>query len=368
MARPTKALISKSALLHNYNVAQQLAPNSNNVAIIKANAYGHGAVAVAQILEPVVQAFGVACIEEALELRVAGINKPILLLEGFFSKEEIAIAAKMNFWTMLDNQRQLDWILTAQCSKPLKVWLKVDTGMHRLGVQPEQVNDFYQQLLASDNVDNDIILTTHFASADEGNNPSTETQITLFNQLTATLRTSLASDTLVSTSMANSAGILDWPQAHRDWNRPGFMLYGNSPLDRVTDNGLQLKPVMTLKSEIISLREVKSGQKVGYGSNWTAARDSQIATVAIGYGDGYPRIAKNGTPTLVNGVIAPLAGRVSMDMITIDVTDIADVSIGDEVILWGAELPVNDVALHASTIGYEALTRMPLRTKRIIVD
>ncbi|TRX56876.1 alanine racemase [Thalassomonas sp. M1454] len=368
MARPAKALISKSALRHNFKVAQQLAPNSNNVAIIKANAYGHGAVVVAQILEQDVQAFGVACIEEALELRVAGINKPILLLEGFFSQEEVAIADKMNFWTMVENQQQLDWILTAQCSNSLKVWLKVDTGMHRLGVQPAEVESFYQQLHSSNNVDKAIVLTTHFASADESDSPSTKKQINLFTDIKQSLKASLNLGEDIVTSMANSAGILAWPQAHCDWNRPGFMLYGNSPLDRNTSNGDMLKPVMTLLSEIISLREVKSGEQVGYGGNWTAKRDSKIATVAIGYGDGYPRIAKNGTPTLVNGSVAPLAGRVSMDMITIDVTDIFDVKIGDEVTLWGNSLPVNEVAEHASTIGYEALTRMPLRTKRIIVD
>ncbi len=368
MTRPTHALISKSALRHNYQVVQQVAPQSNNLAVVKANAYGHGAVVVAQILDPLVPAFGVACIEEAVELRDAGIQKPILLLEGIFSEDEVVIASENNFWIMLDNLHQVSWLLNAKLSSPIKTWLKVDTGMHRLGVQPEQVNKIFLALAASRNVAEDIVLATHFSSADEHLNRVTEQQLALFNQVKDKLALCLPGTEKISCSVANSAGLLNWPKARLDWNRAGFMLYGNSPLDSENSAADRLKPVMTLKSAIISIREIAAGQSVGYSQTWTATRPSKIATVAIGYGDGYPRNAKSGTPTLVNGQKAPIAGRVSMDMLTIDITDIKDVNLGDEVILWGAGLPVNLVAEYAGTIGYEALTRIPKRTQSIIVD
>ncbi|WNC70339.1 alanine racemase [Thalassotalea nanhaiensis] len=368
MSRPTKALISKKALCHNYQVAQELAPNSNNLAVVKANAYGHGAVVVASILEALVPAFGVACIEEALELRAGGIQKPVLLLEGIFSSDEVELAANNNFWIMVDNSQQAEWVLNANISKPVKVWLKVDTGMHRLGVQPKFVNEIYLALRASDNVNNDIVLTTHFSSADEHGSGETANQMAIFDKTKASLQDCLDQADNIPCSLANSAGLLAHPKSHLDWNRIGFMLYGNSPLERENEASKRLIPVMTLKSAIISIREISAGQSVGYNQTWTASRTTKIATVAIGYGDGYPRSAKSGTPTLINGQIAPLAGRVSMDMITIDVTDITDVKLGDKVILWGPELPVNEVAKCSFTIGYEALTRMPKRTPSVLVD
>ncbi|WNC70517.1 alanine racemase [Thalassotalea psychrophila] len=368
MARPTKALISQSALCHNYQVAQELAPNSNNLAVVKANAYGHGAVVIASILEPLVPAFGVACIEEALELRAGGISKPILLLEGIFSNDEVEIAVTNNFWIMVDNSQQADWVLNANISQPVNVWLKVDTGMHRLGVQPKLVNDIYLALKASVNVCEEIVLATHFSSADDHESSETKNQIKIFNETKTLLQKSLADSEIIPCSLSNSAGLLACPEARLDWNRVGFMLYGNSPLTKDNEASKRLKPVMTLMSAIISIREIAAGQSVGYNQTWTATRTTKIATVAIGYGDGYPRGAKSGTPTLINGQIAPLAGRVSMDMLTIDVTDIKDVDIGDDVFLWGPELPVNEIAKYSDTIGYEALTRMPKRTPSILVD
>ncbi|WOH38389.1 alanine racemase [Thalassotalea fonticola] len=368
MARPTKALISKSALRHNYKVAQSLAPDSNNLAVIKANAYGHGAVVIASILEPLVPAFGVACIEEAIELRQGGISKPILLLEGIFSSDEVEIAVANNFWIMVDNSQQANWVLNAKISAPVKVWLKVDTGMHRLGLQPNQVNDIYLSLRASENVYDDIILTTHFSSADEHASSATSNQIAVFNQTKLQLQNCLGKNDVIPCSLANSAALLAFPETRLNWNRLGFMLYGNSPLDQDNEASKSLMPVMSLKSAIISIREVSAGQSVGYNQSWTATRNTKIATVAIGYGDGYPRSAKSGTPTLINGQRAPLAGRVSMDMITIDVTDIVDVKLGDDVILWGAELPVNEIAEFSDTIGYEVLTRLSSRTPSILID
>lgn len=360
MARPAKALISLEAVRHNCALAAKLAPQSKIVAAVKANAYGHGAIELARALESQVPVFGVACIEEAIELRDAGIKKPILLLEGTFSANEVIVASQQNFWAMVENHEQVDAIINADIAAPIVVWIKIDSGMHRLGVPPEDTKAVYAALKDSVNVQPEIVMATHFACSDELDNDFTLRQIQCFKETVADIDAPL--------SMANSAGILGWEEARADWNRPGYMLYGSSPFPRSHENGDQLKPVMTLKSAVIGVREIAVGQSVGYGSSWTAERTSKIATVAMGYGDGYPRHAPSGTPVLVNGQRVALAGRVSMDMITVDVTDLADVKIGDEVILWGENLPVNEVAASAGTIGYELLTRMPLRTPRIYID
>ena len=360
MARPNQALLNLNALRHNAGVARSLAPESRLMAVVKANGYGHGAVAVARGLEPVVDALAVACIEEAVELRDNNIAAPILLLEGIFEARELVTAAELGLWITIDNQWQLQWLEEASLPAPLHCWLKVDTGMHRLGVAPEQTADFHRRLLQCDNSTDQPVLSTHFASADDLDSEQTEQQMRTFEMACKGL-TGLR-------SAANSPGLLGWPASHLDWVRPGYMLYGNSPFPAPHPNSESLEPVMTLTSAVISLREVAAGESVGYAASWTAARPSRIATVTIGYGDGYPRSAVNGTPVLVNGQLAPLAGRVSMDMITVDVTELGDVQVGDEVVLWGKGLPVGEVARHANTIGYELTTRMPMRTPRVVVN
>ena len=359
MARPSQALISLEALRHNAGLARAQAPGARVMAVVKANAYGHGAATIAAALEGQVDAMAVACIEEAVVLRDAGINTPILLLEGVFEARELATAAELGFWVTIDNEWHLNWLEEASLPAALNCWLKIDTGMHRLGVPPERVEEFHQRLVASDNVAGNPVLCTHFASADDLDSNQTREQLTVFEKATA----GLPGDR----STANSPGLLGWPESHFDWVRPGYMLYGNSPFPRPHPATDALQPVMTLVSAVISVRSVAAGDTVGYGATWHAERDSRIATVTIGYGDGYPRLAANGTPVLVNGQRAPLAGRVSMDMITVDVTGLDDVQVGDEVVLWGDGLPVGEVAQHAGTIGYELTTRMPLRTPRIVV-
>ncbi len=361
MARPAKAFIDLNALRHNYAVAKSLSAGGQCLAVVKANAYGHGAVTISRALEPSVPAFGVACTEEADELRNAGISKPILLLEGAFTADELAHAAKSNYWVMVDNQSQIKSVLAAKLSAPVKVWLKIDSGMHRLGLVQGEISAAYQQLLASPNVQDDIVLTTHLACADELENTMTPRQLHRFSQEIAGLNYS-------SRSIANSPGLLAWPNARVEWNRPGYMLFGNSPFAEPQINADQLRPVMNLKSAVIAIRDVPAGDTVGYGATWVAERNSRIATVTMGYGDGYPRHAPNGTPVLVNGQRAKLAGRVSMDMITVDITDLQRVNVGDEVVLWGEKLPVNEVAQWAGTIGYELLTRMPSRVPRIYLE
>jgi alanine racemase len=359
MARPTKALIDLNALKHNYRIAQSLSEGGQCLAVIKANAYGHGAIEIAKALAPLAPAFGVACIEEADELRRSGITTPILLLEGAFSMDEIAVAAEKNYWLMVTTDKQAADIINAELYQQVHVWLKVDTGMHRLGVLAKDVNRMHKALKASKNVAEEVVIATHLVCADEADDPLTLRQITEIKSVCGALNESC--------SIANSAALLAWPAAKAEWNRPGYMLYGNSPLLFTNQAASQLIHVMTLRSAVIALRDVAIGETVGYGAAWRAERPSRIATVAIGYGDGYPRHATNGTPVLVGGQRAKLAGRVSMDMITVDVTDLT-VAIGDEVILWGQALSANEVASWAGTIGYELLTRMPLRTPRVFVN
>jgi alanine racemase len=360
MARPNQALLNLSALRHNVDVARSLAPRSKLMAVVKANGYGHGAVTVARGLEPVVDALAVACIEEAIELRDNGVAAPILLLEGVFEAKELVIAAELGLWVTIDNQWQLQWLEEARLPAALQCWLKIDTGMHRLGVAPDQVAAFHQRLCSSDSSNGEPVLSTHFASADNLDSEQTAVQMRTFEQACSGLPG--------LRSAANSPGLLGWPSSHLDWIRPGYMLYGNSPFAVAHPNTETLEPVMTLTSAVISIREIAVGESVGYAATWIANRPSRIATVTIGYGDGYPRSAANGTPVLVNGQRAPLAGRVSMDMITVDVTELSDVQVGDEVVLWGPDLPVGEVASHANTIGYELTTRMPLRTPRVVVS
>jgi len=353
MARPSHMVVDLAALISNYQWACQLAPQAQTMAVVKANAYGHGAVACATALQPYAPAFGVACIEEALTLRKAGIHKPILLLEGTFTADEVAVAAEQDFWLMVEDPIQVDAILNAKVSKPLRVWIKVDSGMHRLGLNPQRVEGYYQQLIGTPNVSQDMVFATHFASADETNNHFTLVQLERFLETATRFKHPI--------SLANSAAIMAWPQAHGDWNRAGFMLYGNSPLDTDHPSNKGLKPVMQVRSAIISLRNIGTGSTVGYAQQWCAQRPSVIATVAIGYGDGYPRSAATGTPVVVNGQRASIVGRVSMDMITIDVTDLMGVNVGDPVCLWGKGLDINEVAHHAGTIGYELMTRVTQR-------
>lgn len=358
MSRANKAELNLQALKHNLAYAKSLAPHARTLCVVKANAYGHGALDIASVLDPLTDALAVACVEEALALREQGIASPILLLEGWFERDELAIAAQQNFWVMIDNEQQLQWLEEASLPAPVSCWLKVDTGMHRLGVPAGQAALFHQRLLACDNASEELVTCTHFACADDPESPMTDQQLGLFETVTAPLTG--------PRSAANSAGVLAWPRSHYEWIRPGYMLYGNSPLPASHSSADALEAVMTLTSAVISLRDVPAGDSVGYGATWTARRPSRIATVSIGYGDGYPRMAANGTPVLINNQRAPLAGRVSMDMITVDVTDLEHVNLGDEVVLWGKGLPVGEVASHADTSGYELLTRMPARTPRVV--
>lgn len=368
MARPTKAIIDLSALQHNCQLVKNLCPQSKNMAIIKADAYGHGAIAVARALEDMVHGFGVAYIEEALALRKAGITTSIHVLEGAITTDEIDLAAEENISLAVTNQEQKLAILAAQPVKPLQVWLSVDTGMRRLGIYPDEMAKMFNQLKACDHVQDELVITTHFACADDVGNDFTSEQMRRLNgaleQLRSTYCDSAREFTDPPLSLANSAALLAWPNTRAEWNRPGIMLYGASPLLTPHKIADQLRPVMTLTSAIIALRDVPAGETVGYAATWRTKAQSRIATVAIGYGDGYPLQMPSGTPVLINGQRCPIVGRVSMDMITVDVSLLSSAALGDEVVLWGRGLPVEDIAQCVGSISYELLTRMPLRTPR----
>ena len=350
------ALIHTQALQHNLRIVREQAPTAKVVAVVKANAYGHGLLPVARTLKEA-DAYAVARIEEALSLRSGGIVKPVILLEGFFSADDLPVLAANNLQTAVHSWEQLEALEQADLPQPIRAWVKLDTGMHRLGVHPDEATTFFARLAQCKNVVQPFNLMTHFSCADELENPATREQIELFKRLAQGMGGECA--------LSNSAGVLAWKEAHADWVRPGIMLYGISPFpDKVgADHGLQ--PVMTLKSTLIAVREAKAGEKVGYGANWTTQRDTRLGVIAMGYGDGYPRMAPNGTPVLVNGRLVPTAGRVSMDMMTVDLGPGASDKVGDEVTLWGEGLPVEVVADHVGTIPYELVTKL---TPRVILD
>ncbi|WP_133543492.1 alanine racemase [Mesocricetibacter intestinalis] len=348
--------ISSLALKHNIQKIKQKAPHSKIIAVVKANAYGHGLKFVSKALENDVDAFGVARLEEALILRSSGIIKPIVLLEGFFSAEDLPVIAVNNIQTVVHNRQQLEALQQSVLPNPIRVWLKIDTGMHRLGVSLEQTDEFYTQLQACATVDKEIGFISHFSRADEIDSDYTLIQNERFLQATAGKKG--------ERSIAASGGILFWPQSHFEWIRPGIIMFGVSPTDTPSDI-YGFTPVMTLTSSLIAVRSHKKGEPVGYGGIWVSDKDTKIGVVAIGYGDGYPRNIPNGTPVWINGRRVPIVGRVSMDMVTVDLGADCREQVGDEVILWGKELPIEEVAKITGLLSYELMTKL---TPRVLIE
>ena len=352
---PIRAVIDLEALRANLRCVRALAPRSPVMAVIKANAYGHGALRVAAALETVsVDAYAVARLDEALQLRAAGIQRPILLLEGVVSTAELARAAQHALQIVLHDPSQLAWLAEYRGAHRFIAWLKVDTGMNRLGFRPEAVAAVRAQLATLHTPLAELRVMTHLARADEPDCAMTGEQLARFDSVIKEFGAS-ASTTAPAYSIANSAGAFIWPAARRGWLRPGISLYGASPTSSRAAVDFGLAPVMSLESEVIALRVVPRGETVGYGGTWRAARDSRIAIVAGGYGDGVPRHLPSGSPISIAGRRAPLVGRVSMDMIAVDVTDLSDVRVGSAVQFWGKEIAVDDIATAAGTIAYEVL-------------
>jgi len=337
MSRPVSALLSTENLLHNLSIIKSKAPTAKVIAMVKANAYGHGLRSVAARVEPHVDLLGVASIDEALALRKSGIKLPILLMEGVFIKSELATAVEENFHVVIHNEKQLQWVISPKTS-PTNTWLKVDTGMGRLGFEPEEIPEIYSMLLNSQNVAKPIRLISHFACADMPNHPLTDQQLQKFQQLTREIKTEY--------SLANSAAIFSMPSTYYDFIRPGIALYGASPIHGLTAKQLELKPVMTLQSQLIAVKKKRKGQ-------------------SIGYGDGYPRDMRQGAPMLVNNVQCELIGRVAMDMIAVDLRPAGLVSVGDNVVLWGKNLPIENLLKYTDYGVYRILTSMQNRVKCI---
>lgn len=359
MARAAQAIIDLSAIEYNFTLAKSQAENAKAMAIIKADAYGHGAVPVAKKLASCVDAFGVACIEEAMELRAAGVSNSILLLEGFFSADELPVIAENNFWTALHSTYQLEWIQNAELSQPINIWLKMDSGMHRLGFDSQDFIEAYHQLKEMENVA-EIVLMSHMACADDLDNDMSAAQIALFDQVSTGLS--------AEHSLANSPSILSNPASYRQWLRVGLMMYGASPFEVAHPIADKLKPAMSFTTKIIALREVSNSEAVGYAASYVCETPKVIATIAIGYADGYDRHIVNGSPVIVAGQLAKIAGRISMDMVTVDVTGLSDVKIGSNVELWGDALAVNEVAKAASTIPYTLFTGVTKRVPRVYLN
>jgi alanine racemase len=339
--------IDTGALRHNLEVIRRVAPKSRVMAVIKANAYGHGLIVAARALDAA-DALAVARVDEGLALRAAGVKTPIVLLEGVLDAEQLKAAAAADFELVVHSPEQIELLQAAPGGVRFKVWLKLDSGMNRLGFKGEAFRSAYAALNQLPALKTPINLITHLASADMPELPTTAEQLMVFAAATRALPG--------ERSVASSAALLGLPDSQADWVRPGLCLYGASPFrgSKGADHGL--RPVMTLRSRIIAVKDLVVGEQVGYGGDWTATRPTRLAIVAVGYGDGYPRSASSGTPVLVNGEHAALAGRVSMDMIAIDTTDVKRApKVGDPVVLWGEGLPVEEVAIWAETMPYTLL-------------
>lgn len=346
MTRPARVVIDLDALRHNLSRVRELAPGARLMAIVKADAYGHGIERVARTLSSA-DAFGVACLEEGERLRAVGVQRPVVLLEGPYAGGELPQIARLGLDVVVHHSLQLELLERARLQRPIRVWLKVDSGMHRLGFEPGAVAGAWRRLHDSASVARPLRLMTHLAAAGNTGHAMTREQLRVFHESCRGFDG--------ERSIANSAGIIAWPESHSDWVRPGLMLYGVSPVDGATAEDHGLRPAMTLQSELISIRRLHSGEPVGYGAGWRCPEDMDIGVVAAGYADGFPRHAPSGTPVQIRGRRGCLIGSPSMDMLAVDLRTVPDAAIGDPVELWGSALPIETVARHAGTVAYEIL-------------
>lgn len=356
MSRATSATIHTDALRHNLQLIRRQAPGSRVMAVVKADGYGHGLERVARALQGA-DAFGVAALSDAERLRAAGLSQRIVLLSGPDEPDDLGLLRRLQVDAVIHHPSQLQLLAADSGSSPLRLWLKLDTGMHRLGFAAEDAAEVHARLRALPNVDPDIVLMSHFARSDEFDCPATPEQIRRFDAAVAGLPG--------EHSLSNSAGVLGWPQAHRHWVRPGGALYGLSAVEGRTGPDLGLEPAMTLSTRLISVKRIEAGAAVGYGGSFVAERPMRIGIAAIGYGDGYPRHAGSGTPVLVGGVATRSLGRVSMDLMAVDLETLPEADVGAPVVAWGRGLPVERVADAAGTLGYELACGITRRVRFI---
>lgn len=357
VGRPSFLYLDANALRHNLAIVKRYAPQQTILAMVKANAYGCGVHWVAPLIESDVFGFGVACLEEAIAVRQVCTQADCLLMHGIFSPDELTVLQNLHLSTVIHNSQQLVWLTTIPGSRPIKVWVKVDTGMHRLGFQPHELTDVLAALRRCPWIDASIGLMTHLACADTPLLTDCQQQIQTWESVAKQYSG-------MPQSVANSAAIIALPQTHANVVRPGLMLYGASPFADRLGSEFELQPVMHFISTVTTIHHYAAGEAIGYGATWRCSRPSVIGVIPVGYGDGYPRHIKMDTQVWVKGRTVPIVGRISMDMMTIDLTDCPDGQIGDQVELWGKHIPIETVAQQAGTIAYELMTQVSQRVVR----
>lgn len=355
MSRTATAILSTENLLHNLQVIKDKVKPAKVIAMVKANAYGHGIRSVGLRLDGRVDMMGVASIDEALALRKAGIKTDILLAEGVFEPGELLIAATEKLHVVFHSSTQLEWLDKSALPLPVHAWIKIRTGMGRLGFAPADARNAYQQLLTHTKTHKPVRILSHFACADENDHPLNAQQIEIFQSFIKGIDSEF--------SLCNSAGIFNFPMCHYDYVRPGLALYGISPLPEKSAAELGLKPVMTLQSSLIAIQHFDKGDTVGYGARRTYDTSTPVGIIAFGYGDGYPFTTKDGSPVLVGDVVCPLVGRISMDMMAVDLSACPHAQIGDPVLLWGEKLPLEQIAKHTDHIAWNIITGIQNRVK-----
>ncbi|WP_350016940.1 alanine racemase [Rhodanobacter sp. IGA1.0] len=356
MSRATVATIHLGALRHNLARLKALAAPAQVMAVVKADAYGHGLERVARALDSEADAFAVAALGDGLRLRAAGHRQRIVVLSGPDSASDIAEMQRLQLEAAIHHDVQLQWLAGADAARGrLRVWLKVDSGMHRLGFAPARVAEVHARLASMTGVDPEIGLLTHFSDSEVFGGGQTAAQVACFNRATQMFGG--------PRSLSNSAAVLGWPEARGDWVRTGGLLYGLSVVEGSSGEDFGFRPAMTLSTRLIAINRIGKGERIGYNGTWTCPEDMPIGVATVGYGDGYPRSAAAGTPVLVGDRRVPLIGRVSMDLITLDLRSVPGAKIGDRVVLWGPELPVEIIAAQSATISYDLTCGM---TRRVL--
>jgi alanine racemase len=356
MSRTTVATIHLGALRHNLARLKALAAPAKVMAVVKADAYGHGLERVARALSADADMFAVAAIGDGLRLRAAGYHQRIVVLSGPDNASDITEMQRLKLEAAIHHEAQLQWLAHAESTRgKLRVWLKIDSGMHRLGFAPERVADVHAQLLSMPGIDAEIGLMTHFSESELADSLQTPLQMASFHEATKGVRG--------PRSLSNSAALIGWPDARADWVRTGGLLYGLSVVEGKTAADFGFRPAMSLSTRLIAINPIKRGERIGYNGTWTCPEDINVGVAAVGYGDGYPRSALAGTPVLIGDRSVPLIGRVSMDLITLDLRAAPQAKVGDRVILWGPELPVEHIAAQAGTISYDLTCGM---TRRVL--
>lgn len=356
MSRTTTATIHLGALRHNLARIKALAAPARVMAVVKADAYGHGLERVARALDAQAECFAVAALGDGLRLRAAGHRQRIVVLSGPDQAGDIAEMQRLQLDAAIHHETQLHWLAEARPGRGrLRVWLKIDSGMHRLGFAPERVAEVHARLAAMPGLDPEIGLLSHFSDSEVFDGGQTRVQIARFDEATRGLDG--------PRSLSNSAAVLGWPEARVDWVRTGGLLYGLSVVEGKNGADFGFRPAMSLATRLIAINRIGKGESIGYNGTWTCPEDMPVGVAAVGYGDGYPRSAASGMPVLVGATCVPLIGRVSMDLITLDLRNAPQARVGDHVTLWGGDLPVETIARHAGTISYDLTCGM---TRRVL--